>query len=162
MVTVRFKRSIHSKIDCQFLLSNHAYCVKLQTTWIESIYQQSLHPVEMFKLLKEEDLNVSFATLTHIIRRPKLVRSTKKGTSTGRPIKLNAEGRAFIEDQLRKDDETTSCAIQEKLAQRRVMVPPSTVQRSRKQQGLTFQPLRCCQLVRDANKVKHLELAQKV
>ena len=74
-------------------------------------------------MLKEEDLKVSFATLTHIIRRPKLVGSTKKGTSTGRPIKLNAEGRAFIEDQLRKDDETTSCAIQKKLALRGVMVP---------------------------------------
>ena len=79
-------------------------------TRIESLYRQNLHPAEMFKLLKEEDLKVSFATVTRIIRKLKLTGSTKKGTSTGRPRKLNAEARAFIEDQMLKDDETTSRA----------------------------------------------------
>ena len=125
-------------------------------TRIESLYRQNLHPAEMFKLLKGEDLKVSFATVTRIIKKLKLTRSTKKGTSTGTPRKLNAEARVFIEDQMRKDDETTSRTIQKKLARHGVMVHPSTVRRSRKQQGWTLQRMRYCQLIRDANKVKCL------
>lgn len=113
-------------------------------------------------MLKEEDLKVSFTTVTRIIRKLKLTGSTKKGTSTGRSRKLNAEARAFIEDQMRKDDEMTSCAIQKKLARRGIVIHPSTVRRSRKRQGWTLQRTRYCQLIRDANKVKHLEFAQKV
>ena len=90
-----------------------------------------------------------------------LMGSTKKGTSTWRPRKLNAEARAFIEDQMQKDDETTSRVIQKKLARRGVVVHPSTVWRSRKQQGWTLQWMRYCWLIRDANKVKRLEFAQK-
>ena len=36
---------------------------------VESLYWQNLHPVEMLKLLKEEDLRVSFATVTSIIKK---------------------------------------------------------------------------------------------
>ena len=129
-------------------------------TRIESSSSElNLHPV---KLLKREDLKVTFATVTCIIKNLKLTGSTKKGTSTGRPRKLNAEARAFIEDQMRKDDETTSRMIQKKLARHGVVVHPSTVRRSRKQQGWTLQRTRYCQLIRDANKVKRLEFAQKV
>jgi len=99
-------------------------------TRIESLHQQNLDPAEIFKSLKGDYLKVSFATVTRIIKKLKLAGSTKKGTSTGRPRKLNAEARAFIEDQMRKDDETTSRAIQKKLARRGVVVHPSKVRRS--------------------------------
>ena len=131
-------------------------------TRIESLYRKNLHQAEMFKLLKGEDLKVSFAIVTRIIKKLKLTGSTKKGTSTGRPTKFNAEARAFREDQMWKDNETTSRTIQKKLARRGVMVHPPTVRRSRKQQGWTLQRTRYCQLIRDANKVKRLEFAQKV
>ena len=84
-------------------------------------------------------MKVSFATVMRIIKKLKLTGSTKKGFSTGRPRKLNAEARVFIEDQMRKDDETTSRTIQKKLARCGVMVHPSTVRRSRKQQDWTLQ-----------------------
>ena len=42
-------------------------------TRIESLYQQTLHPAEMFKLLKGEDLKVSFTTVTCIIKKLKLI-----------------------------------------------------------------------------------------
>ena len=45
---------------------------------------------------------------------------------------------------------------------RGIEVHPSTVRRSRKQQGWTLQRTRYCQLIRDANKVKRLEFAQRV
>lgn len=129
---------------------------------IASLYRENLRPAEIFKLLKRENLEVSFASVTRIVNKLKLTGSTKKRTSTGRPRKLNAEARAFTEDQMWKDDETTSRAIQKKLARHGIMVHPSTVRRSRKQHGWTLQRTRYCQLIRDANKIKRLEFAQKV
>ena len=69
-------------------------------TRIQSLYKENLHPAEILMLLKGEDLKVSFATVTRIIKKLKLTGSTKKGTSTGRPRKLNTEARAFIENQM--------------------------------------------------------------
>ena len=131
-------------------------------TRIESLHGQNLHPAEIFKLLEKEELLVSFATVTRIIKKLKLTGTTDKGKSTGRPRKLNGEARTFIEDQMRKDDETTSGQIQKKLATQGIIVHPSTVPRSRKQQGWTLQRTRYCQLIRDANNVKRLEFAQRV
>ena len=48
------------------------------------------------------------------------------------------------------------------LAKRGISVSSSTVRRSRKQQGWTLQRTAYCQLIRDANKVKRLEFAQRV
>ena len=81
---------------------------------------------------------------------------------SGRPRKLSAEARAFIDQQMRKDDEMMSAKIQKKLAKRGISVSSSTVRRSRKQQGWTLQRTAYCQLIRDANKVKRLEFAQRV
>ena len=80
--------------------------------------------------MKKEELVVSFATVTRIIKKLKLMGTTDKGKSTGRPRKLNDEARTFIEDQIRKDDETTSSQIQKKLAKHGIKVRLSTVRRS--------------------------------
>ena len=83
-------------------------------------------------------MKLSFATVSCIIKKLRLEGSTKKVTSTGRPRKLNAEARAFIEDEMQKDDEVTSRPIQKKLVRRGVVVHPSTVRRCKKQQGWTL------------------------
>ena len=67
----------------------------------------------------------------------------------------------FIDQQMRSNDEMTSAQIQ-KLAKRGVTVSSSTVRRSRKQQGWTLQQTAYGQLIRDANKVKRLEYAQRI
>ena len=63
---------------------------------------------------------------------------------------------------MRSNDEMTSAQIQKKLTKRGVAVSSSTVRRSRKQQGWTLQRTAYCQLIRDANKVKRLEYAQRI
>ena len=128
---------------------------------IESLHGQNLHPAEIFKLLKKEESVVSFATITRIIKKLKLMGTMDMGKSTGRPRKLNGEARTFIEDQMQKDNESTSGQIQKKLAKHGIIVHPSTVWRSRKQQGWNLQRTRYCQLIRDANKVKRLEFTQR-
>ena len=129
---------------------------------IESLHKQNLPPAAIFKQLKREELEVSFSSVTRIIKKYKITGSMKKGASTGRRTKLNPESQQFIEDQMRKDDETTSGRIQKKLAKRGVRVHSSTVRRCRKKLGWTLQQTRYCQLIRDANKVKRLEYAQQV
>ena len=131
-------------------------------TRIELLYKQDLHPAEIFKLLKKEGQLVSFASVTRIIKKLRLTGSVANLARSGRPTKLSTEAKAFIEQQMRKDDETTSAQIQKKLEKRGVAVSSSTVRRSRKQQGWTLQRTAYCQLIRDANKAKRLEYAQRV
>ena len=80
---------------------------------------------------------------------------------SGWPQKLYEAAKAFIDAQMRKN-EMTSPQIQRWLARRGVTVHASTVQRSRKEQGWTLQNTRCCQLIRDANKIKCPQFAEKV
>ena len=81
---------------------------------------------------------------------------------SGRPAKLSEEAKGFIDQQMHEDDETTSRKIQKRLARRGVFVSSSTVRRSRKQQEWTLQRTAYCQLIRDNNKTKRLEFAQRV
>ena len=130
-------------------------------TRIELLNKQGLHPAEIFKLLKGEGLLVSFASVTRIIKKLQLTGSVANLPRSGRPRKLSVEANAFIDQQMRSNDEMTSAQIQKKLAKRGVAVSSSTVRRSRKQQGWTLQRTAYCQLIRDANKVKRLEYAQR-
>ena len=131
-------------------------------TRIELLYKQGLHPAEIFKLLKGEGLLASFASVTRIIKKLQLTGSVANLPRSGRPRKLSVEANAFINQQMRSNDEMTSAQIQKKLAKRGVAVSSSTVRRSRKQQGWTLQRTAYCQLIRDANKVKRLEYAQRI
>ena len=129
---------------------------------IESFYNQGSRPVEIFKELTKEGLKVSFASITRIIKKIQQTGSTKNLHRSGRPKKISEEAKAFIEDQMRKNDEETSSQIQKKLAKCRIVVNSSTVRRSRIKQGWTLQCTAYCQLIRDANKVKRLEYAQRI
>ena len=63
---------------------------------------------------------------------------------------------------MRKNDQAISCQIQKKLSKQGVEVYPSNVRRTRKKLGWTLQNTEYCQLIRDANKVKRLEFAQRI
>ena len=109
---------------------------------IQSLLDQGLHPVAIFKELNIESLSVSYPSVVRIVRRIKLTGSTENLARSGRPRKLNEAAKAFIESQMRKNDETTSRQIQKRLARRGVTVHDSTVRRSRKEQGWTLQNTR--------------------
>ena len=130
-------------------------------TRIELLDKQGLNPAGIFKLLKAEDLSVSLASIVRIIKKLKTTGSVANLPRSGRPAKLSEEAKGFIDQQMHKDDETTSRKIQKRLARRGVFVSSSTVRRSRKQQGWTLQRTAYCQLIRD-NKTKRLEFAQRV
>ena len=97
---------------------------------IQVLCERDLHPVAIFKELKAEGLSVSYPSVARIINKFKLTRSLKNLPRSGRPTELNEAAKAFIDAQMRKNDETTSRQIQKRLAKRGVMVHSSTVRRA--------------------------------
>ena len=131
-------------------------------TRIELLQKDGLHPAGIFKVLKREGLSVSFPSVARIVKKLQTTGTLANLPRSGRPSKLSTEAKAFIDQQMRKNDEMTSGQIQKKLEKRGITVSSSTVRRSRKQQGWTLQRTAYCQLIRDANKVKRLEFARHV
>ena len=137
------------------------YCNYVRTQ-INLLHNQGLHPALILKTLKGEGLVVSLSGITRMTKKLCLTSSVENLSHSGRSRKLSVEARAFIDQQMCKNDKMTSAKIQKKLAKRGISVSLSTVRRSRKQQGRTLQQTAYCQLIRDKNKVKRLELAQRV
>ena len=131
-------------------------------TRIELLHNQGLHPAGILKTLKGEGLVVSLSGITRMIKKLCLTSAIANLPHSGRPRKLSVEARAFLDQQMRKNEEMTSAKIQKKLAKCGISVSSSTVRRSRKQQGWTLQRTAYCQLIRDTNKVKQLEFTQRV
>ena len=120
-------------------------------TRIELLQKQGLHPAEILRLLKTEGLAVSLASVVRIIKKLKTTGSVANLPRSGRPAKISDEAKVFIDRQMRKDDEMTSCRIKKKLAKRGTDVSSSTVRRARTQLGWTLQRTGYCQLIRDVN-----------
>ena len=131
-------------------------------TRIELLQKEGLHPAGIFKVLKREGLSVSFPSVARIVKKLQTIGTLANLPRSGRPSKLSTEAKAFIDQQMRKNDEMTSGQIQKKLEKRGITVSSSTVRRSRKEQGWTLQRTAYCQLIRDANKAKRLEFARHV
>ena len=150
-------------VECSFhLVAIMPKVTSYTRSRIESLYNQGSRPAKIFKELSKEGLKVSFASVTRIIKKIQDTGSTKNLHRSGRPTKLSADAKSFIEHQMRKNNEATSRQIQKKLAKCGIMVHPSTVRRSRNKQGWTLQCTAYCQLIRDANKVKRLEYALQI
>ena len=129
---------------------------------IELPDKQGLPPVEILRSMKNEGLLVSLASVRRNIKKLRITGSVVNLPRSGRPAKLSMEAQAYIDQQMRKNDETTSDQIQKKLGKYGISVCSSTVQRMRKKLGWTLQRTAYYQLIRDPNKVKRLEYAQRV
>ena len=84
-------------------------------TRIEVLDKQGLPPVAILRSLKNEDLAVSLASVTRIVKKLRITGSVANLPRSGRPKKLSEEGKAFIDQQMEKNDEMTSGQIQKKL-----------------------------------------------
>ena len=129
---------------------------------IQSLHESCLQPVKIFQELKSEGLSVSYPSVARIVNKLKLTGSIENCARSVRPRKLNEAARTFIEEPMQVNDETTSCQIQKRFQKPGFTVHASTVRRSRKERGWTLQNTRYCQIIREANKAKRLEYAQRV
>ena len=83
---------------------------------IELLHKQGLYPAGIFRSLKSEGLLVSLTRVSRIIKKLQTTGSVANLPCSGRPTKLSVDARAFIDQQMRKNDETTSQQIQKKVA----------------------------------------------
>ena len=97
-------------------------CTQIQ---IKLLYKQDLHLAEIFKLLKGEGLLISFVSETGIIKRLRLAGLVANLPRSGRPTKLSVEANAFIDQQMRSNDEVSSAQIQKKLVKCGIAVSSS-------------------------------------
>ncbi len=74
---------------------------------------------------------------------------------------LTADVKAIVDEQMQKDDETTVHQLYHLLQSRGYNISLGTILHCRKALGWTFRGSAYCQLIRDANKVKHLEWDKK-
>ena len=84
-------------------------------TRIELLHKEGLHPAGIFRVLKKEDLIVNFPSVARLVKRLKSTGTLANLPRTGRPSKLSMEAKAFIDEQMRNNDEMTSGQIQKKL-----------------------------------------------
>ena len=129
---------------------------------IQPLYENGLQPLAIIKKLRDESAFVSYQSVARIIKKIKLAGSVDNLPRSGQPRKLNTSAKAFIEAQMRKNDEAKSRQIQKKLFKRSVKVYQSTVGRACKEQGWTLQNTKYCQLICDVNMTKRLKFAQRV
>ena len=129
---------------------------------IACLHKEGFYPVQIWKALRRENLQGSLASVTRIVNKIQKTGSTENRPRSGRSTKLPADAKAFVEKQMRINDEATSIQIKKQLAKRGIVLNSSTVRRPRAKQGWTLQRTHYCQLIRVANKVKRLEYAQQI
>ena len=81
-------------------------------TRIELLHKQGLLPAEIFRSLKAEGLLVSIASVVRISKKFKITGSVANLPRSGRPTKMSEGAKAFIDRQMREDDQMTSSTIQ--------------------------------------------------
>ena len=86
--------------------------------------------------------------------------SIGRRSGSGRPSKLTREVKVFVEEQMRRDDETTAHQLHQLLCDHGYS-SLRTILRCRTSLGWTFRGSSYCQLIREPNKVKRLEWARK-
>ena len=113
------------------------------------------------KLLKDEGIRVSrvgvYKFLKHFEENGTLL--SKPGSE--RPSKITQEIKEMVEEQMRRDDETTAFQLQALLTTKGYELSLKIILRSRSSLGWTFRGSAYCQLIREENKTKRLTWAQK-
>jgi len=79
-------------------------------TRIKVLDKQGLTPVAILRSLKNEGLT-SLASVTRIVKKLQITGSVANLLHSGRPKKLSEEAKAFIDQQMQKNDEMTSSQI---------------------------------------------------
>jgi len=114
------------------------------------------------KLLRENDgVKASSRGVGKFLAKYRKTGSIGRHPGSGRPSIANRVVKEFVEQQMRLDDETTAHQLHQLLRDRGYSLSLRTVLRCRTSLGWTFRGSSYCQLIREPNKLKRLEWAQK-
>lgn len=112
-------------------------------------------------LMLEDGIQASRQGIRLFVKRYQLNKTIARKPGSGLPPKLSPALKQLIEDAMRNDDETTATQLQVILASKGIYVSLATIVRSRLELGWTYRGSAYCQLIRQENKQKRLEWAQK-
>ena len=85
--------------------------------------------------------------------------SITRKPGSGRPSKITMEIKQIVEEQMKKDDETTAYQLHSLLVAKGYNISLNTILRCRTSLGWTFRGSAYCQLIREVNKQKRLAWA---
>ena len=102
-----------------------------------SIYcEGSRSSTQIKKLLEEEGLYTSRITVWKFLRNFKETKCLSRREGSGRPTKITPQIKAFVEETMKEDDETTAVQLHKKLLENGFSI--STILRCRKELSWTF------------------------
>ena len=121
---------------------------------------RGFRPPTIVKLLQEENMKASRWGVAKFLKRFREDGTILRRVGSGRPSKVTAEIKAIVEEQMRLDDETTAFQLHRLLTEKGYNLTRQTVLRCRTELGW-FRGSSYCQLIREANKEKRLDWAQR-
>ena len=127
----------------------YSTCKQQRIIYFYSLGYKSTSIVE---LLREESLNVKVSAVCRLIKKYKEMRTIARRMGSGRPTKITPEVLRIVEEQMKKDDETTAVQLQKILVDKGHALSLKTILTSRLKLGWTFRGSAHCQVIRDANK----------
>ena len=113
------------------------------------------------RLLEEEGIKLSTFGVYKFLKVYEETGTTARRSGSGRPTKVTARVKELVEEQMTRDDETTATQLHRMLVDNGVDISLSTILRCRTSLRWTFRRSAYCQLIKENNKVKRLEWAQR-
>ena len=128
---------------------------------INHYYRQGLPAPTILKRLKEERLTATRQGIWKFLNKYEETGTIARSSGSGRPSCITADVKALVEEQMRRDDETTAAQLYALLVREGHAISMSTVLRCRTSLGWTFRGSSYCQLIRHENKQKRLDWARR-
>ena len=113
------------------------------------------------RLLRAEGFAASRRGISKFIAKYRETGSIGRQTGSGRPLKITAEVKEIVEEQMQTDDETSAHQLHRLLKSHGHNISLCTILRCRTALGWTFRGSSYCQLIRHANKQKRLDWAER-
>ena len=113
------------------------------------------------RLLRAEGFAASRRGISKFIAKYRETGSIGRQTGSGRPLKITAEVKEIVEEQMQTDDETSAHQLHRLLKSRGHNISLCTILRCRTALGWTFRGSSYCQLIRHVNKQKRLDWAER-
>ena len=117
-------------------------------------------PSKIVQLLAREGISASKTGIAKFLGRYRRTGSTARQKGSGGKWKITGEIKKLVEEQMRRDDESTTSQLHALLSREGHRLSLSTVLRCRSQLGWTYRGSAYCQVICDANKVKWLDWAR--
>ena len=151
-----FKRVVLGRIRC-FCFSQAARDVQevQETTNSPLCARMGYKPLTICHMLREEGLTVNQMGIHKLLQKHRVTNNIERRPGSGRPTKMTAPVKALVEQQTRDDDETTAVQLHALLL---CHGHTRTVLRCRGALGWMLRGSAYCQLIRQQNKVKRLQV----